>query len=133
MFLFNKPYEVSGSVFYENYNTGLAQMESGLKVVNSPTHLTGITRFRVAKRERKLISTKDGRTSVNRLIVQFGWDEIDSLEQKNIYLEPGKFKMEYAGITYRLVDKDDFGQDIDRNFNTLGIIQATFEKERPNI
>jgi hypothetical protein len=133
MFLYNKPYEVSGSVLYENYNTGTAQLSSGLKVVNAPAHLTGTVRFRVAGRGNRVIPSKEGRTSVKTLTVQFGWDEIRQLEQKDIYLTVGKFKMEYGGTTYRLTDMDDFGQDIDRIFNNVGLIEATFEKERPNL
>ena len=133
MFLYNKPYEVSGLVHYENYNTGTAQISSGLKVVNAPAHLTGITRFRIAKKNKKVIPTKEGRTSIDVMITQFGWDEIRKLNQKDIYLDVGKFKLEYNGYVYRLTDKNDFGQDIDRIFNNIGLIQATFEKERPNI
>ena len=133
MFLYNKPYEVSGVVYYENYKTGAAQLISGLKIVNAPSYLTGITRFRIAKKRKKVISTKEGRTSVDVMIAQFGWDEINKLNQKNIYLDVGKFKLEYGGTVYRLTDKNDFGQDIDRVFNNIGLIQATFEKERPNI
>jgi len=133
MFLYNKPYETSGNVLYENYNTGVDQIVSGLKVVNAPAHLTGTVRFRVAKRERKVIPSKDGRIEVNRLVVQFGYDEIRNLEKNNIYLTEGKFKMEYDGIKYRLVFKNDFGQNIDRSFMNVGIIEATFEKERPDL
>lgn len=133
MFLYNKPYEVSGNVLYENYNSGTSQIVSGLKIVNAPAHLTGTVRFRVAKREMKVIPTKDGRTKVNRLVVQFGYDEIRNLEKNNIYLTEGKFKMEYDGIRYRLVFKNDFGQDIDRKFMNVGLIEATFEKERPDL
>lgn len=133
MFLYNKPYEVSGSVLYENYNTGTSQLVSGLKVVNAPAHLTGTVKFRVAKREMKVIPTKDGRTTVNRLVVQFGYDEIRNLEKNNIYLKEGIFKMEYDGVNYRLVFKDDFGQDMNRRFMNIGLIEATFEKERPNL
>lgn len=133
MFLYNKPYEVSGTVSYENYNTGVDQLASGLKVVNSPAHLTGTIRFRVAKRDIRVIPTKDGRTKVNRLVVQFGYDEIRNLEKNDIYLTEGKFKMEYGGVKYRLVHKNDFGQDIDRRFMNVGLIEATFEKERPDL
>ena len=133
MFLYNKPYEVSGSVFYENYNTGTSQLVSGLKVVNAPAHLTGTVRFRVAKRELKVIPTKDGRTKVKRLVVQFGYYEIRNLEKNDIYLTEGKFKLEYDGIRYRLVFKNDFGQNIDRRFMNVGLIEATFEKERPDL
>lgn len=133
MFLYNKPYEVSGTVYYENYNTGTAQLSSGLKVVNAPAHMTGTIWFRVAKRERKVIPSKDGRIEINRLVAQFGYDEIRNLENNNIYLEEGKFKMEYGGIKYRLVFKNDFGQDIDRRFINVGIVEATFEKERPDL
>lgn len=133
MFLYNKPYEISGDVYYENYNTGIAQLSSGLKIVNTPTHLTGTTWFRVAKKNKKVISSKEGRTSVDVLIVQFGYDEIIKLNQKDIYLEVGKFKLEYGGTVYRLTDKNNFGQDIDRIFNNVGLIEATFEKERPQL
>ena len=133
MFLYNKPYEVSGFIYYENYNTGISQLSSGLKIVNDPAHLTGTTRFRIAKRNKKIISSKEGRTSVDVLIVQFGYDEIIKLNQKDIYLKVGKFRMEYDGIVYRLTDKNNFGQDIDRIFNNVGLIEATFEKERPKL
>lgn len=132
MFLYNQPYEVSGDVHYENYDTGASQIVSGLKIVNSPTHLTGTIWFRLAKRDRKVLPSKEGRVTIDKLVAQIGWDEINQLENKNIYLDIGKFKIEYGGITYRLVDKNDFGQNIDRNFNTLGIIEATFERERVN-
>lgn len=133
MFMYNKPYEVSGEVHYENYNTGTAQLSSGLKIVNAPTHLTGITRFRIATKRKKVIPSKEGRTSVDVLVAQFGWDEIRKLNQKDIYLTVGKFKLEYDGTVYRLTDKNNFGQDIDRVFNNIGLIEATFEKERPNL
>lgn len=135
MFLYNKPYEVSGAVYYENYNTGTAQLSSGLKIVKSTStaYLTGTVRFRIAKRDKRIISSKEGRTSVNIIVAQFGWDEIKKLNQKDIYLDVGKFKIEYDGIFYRLTDKNDFGQDIDRVFNNIGIIEGILEKERPNL
>jgi len=133
MFLYNKPYEVSGMAYYENYNTGTAQLISGLKVVNSPAHLTGTTRFRISNKTKKVIPSKEGRTSVDILIAQFGWDEIRKLNQKDIYLKVGRFKLGYDDYIYRLTDKNNFGQDIDRIFNNIGLIEATFEKERPNL
>ena len=133
MFLYSKPYEVSGNVMYENYDTGVSQIVSGLKMVNSPTHLTGTAWFRVAKRDRRIIPAKEGRISVDTLIVQFGYDEINKLEKENIYLEKGKFKLHYDGITFRLVHKNDFGQNINRPFNNLGLVEARFEKERPEL
>ena len=129
MFLYNKPHEVSGNAHYENYDTG-TQMISGLKIPSSPTHLTGTVRFLISKRDKKVIPSKEGRVSVDQITAQFGLDEIKRLENNNIYLEEGKFKLEYGGKYYRLVDKNDFGQPIDNSFIPFGIIEVVFEKQR---
>jgi len=133
MFLYNKPYEVSGAMYYENYNTGTAQLISGLKTINSPAYITGTFRFRIAKWRKKVIPAKEGRIEVDEMVAQVGWDEIKKLNQKGIYLDVGNFKMEYGGTNYRLTDMKIFGQRIDRIFNNVGLIEAIFEKERRNL
>lgn len=127
MFVYNKSLERTGTIEYENDATPI--LESGLKVYDAPTHITGTVRFVVARRKNKIIPTKDGRTKVDELVTQFGWDEIKQLEDTGIQLEAGNLKLNFDGLTFRLTDITDFGQAHDRNYRPLGIKQAIFQRE----
>lgn len=128
MFLFNKNMETSGTLKYENYATPI--VSSGYKTMGSPGYTSGDYRFVVAKRKRKIIPSKEGRTELDVLIVQFGWDQLEDMESSGILLTPGNLLLDYANGTYRMVDKDDFGRDYDANYMPLGVIEVTFERQK---
>ena len=127
MFLFTKSLEVSGVLKYENYGT--PKTVSGLKSVGNPSYITGEARFVISKKTNKVIRSVDGRTKITNLTTQFGWDQIEQLNDTGIYFTPGALKLHYENEVYRLTDLDDFGQ-YNRNYRPIGIIEAYFERER---
>ena len=127
MFIYNHSLERTGTIEYENDATPI--LESGLKVYDSPTHITGTARFVVAGRKNRIIPSKDGRTKIDELITQFGWDEIKQLEDTGIQLKAGNLKLNFDGVTFRLTNVTDFGQAYDRNYRPLGILQVVFQRE----
>lgn len=131
MFLYGKAYETTGTIKYENYGSQI--VVSGYKSMSTPAYTTGTARFRITKREHKVISSKDGRTTVDRLLTQFGADELKQLNDTGIYLDVGRLKLTYSGNTYRLIDYDDFGQSVNRVFIPFGITEVVFEKEKTRV
>lgn len=128
MFLYNKSVETTGTLYYENYAT--PKMASGYKTVATDAHITGTGRFAIAKRDKRIIPTDDGRSIVDTVIAQFGWDEIDRLNDTGIQFIPGALKLEYDNVTYRLTDKDTFGLSYDWGYRPVGIIEAVFRRMR---
>ena len=127
MFVFNRWATETGTFNYENEAT--PNVSSGLKVYDSPEYITGTVRFVVAKRINKVIPTQEGRMKVEELTTQFGWDEISGMQQSGLYLEPGRLKLTYDDVTFRLVDKNNFGQPYNRNYRPIGLIEAKFQRE----
>lgn len=128
MFLFTNCFSRTGTVEYENDSTS-GNTSSGLKAFGSPAYLTGTSKFLITKRKERFIPSKEGISKIDELIIQFGWDQIKSLQDTGIKLEPGRFKLNFDNETYRLVSLDDFGQDYARNYLPLGIIECKFYKE----
>jgi len=127
MHVFNRWATQTGTLNYENDDSPI--VESGLKVYDSPTLITGTARFVVAKKTTKIIRSKEGRSKVEELVTQFGWDEISGMESSGLYLEPGKLKLNYEGTNFRLVDKNDLGRPYNMNYRPLGLIEAVFHRE----
>jgi len=127
MHVFNRWATQTGTLNYENDDDPI--VSSGLKVYDSPTYITGSARFVVAKRMNKVIRTKEGRTHIEEIVTQFGWDEISDIQSSGLYLTPGKLKLDYNGTTFRLVDIDEFGRPYNTNYRPLGLIEAVFHRE----
>lgn len=128
MFLFNKSLETTGALQYEV--SGAAITASGLKTYSSPYNITGSARFLISDRIEKVIPSKQGRTKIDVLTTQFGWDEIRQLAITGIYMKPGNLKLKYGEETFRLTNVDNFGQDYDREFRPLGLIELKFERQK---
>lgn len=128
MFLFNKSMETSGTLRMEKFATPI--VASGYKTMGEPSYASGTYRFVVAKRNRRVIPSEEGRTEVDRLTVQFGWDQLKEMSGDGLTLTPGSLMLDYSNETYRMIDKDDFGSPYDRNYNPLGVIEITFERQK---
>jgi len=128
MFVHSYFLEQTGTILYENTQ----QLVSGLVSYATPFTIETGTRFAVLDR-KKFISKSDetNRARHDRLLVQFGANEIRSLNSTGVYLKEGRTRLQYDGEEFRAIIVDDFGQSINRTYMPGGILQVTFERRTP--
>ena len=120
----------TGTIIYENDQ----QIVSGLKSYSDPYIIQTGVRFAVVDRT-KLVRKGDEamREQHDVLTVQFGWNEIKSLQETGIYLnKPGRVRLIYDGSEFRAVDLNDYGRPYNSKYMNFGLIEVIFERRTPS-
>jgi len=128
MFVFNKFKTVTGTLVYE----GDQQLVSGLISYTNPNVTEIDCRFTVVRRDKFIQKSDEShRARHDRLLVQFGWDQIQNLKDSDVDIIIGKTRLKYDGIEFRTIKINNFGQDYRRKYLPMGIIEVTFERRKP--
>ena len=128
MFVFNKFSTVTGVIVYE----GEQEIVSGLIDYAQPQITERDCRFTVVKRERFIRkSDETHRSQHDRLLIHFGWNQIQSLKDNSVDIEIGRTRLRYDGQEFRAIKINDFGQDYRRKYLPMGVIEVTFERRKP--
>ncbi len=128
MFVFNKYNTVTGILVYE----GAQQLVSGLVDYTVPDVTERDCRFTVVKREQFIQkSDETHRSRHDRLLVHFGWDQIQRIKDNNVDIVIGRTRLKFDGEEYRTIKINDFGQDYRRKYLPMGVIEVTFERRKP--
>jgi len=127
MFVLNHWLEQTGTIIYENSQ----QLVSGLISYNSPTNISTGTTFAVIKRDAYTRKTDETHRHISdELLVQFGQNEIDNLNDTGIYLKQGRTRLQYDGSEFRATRINDFGQKYNR-WLPIGVVEVKFERRIP--
>lgn len=128
MFVFSKYNTVTGVVVYE----GEQQIVSGLINYEQPHVTERDCRFTVVRRDNFIQKSDETHRSIHdRLLIHFGWDQIQNLEDNDVAIEIGRTRLRYDGNEYRTIKINNFGQDYRRKYLPMGVIEVTFEKRTP--
>lgn len=128
MWVWNRFLEQTGTIIYENEQ----ELVSGLISYQTPYMIETGTRFAVVRRDQYIRKTDEtNRAIFDKVIVQFGWDEIQKLEETGIQLRVGRTRLDYDGIEYRAIKVNDFGQKWDKPYIPMGVVEINFERRVP--
>lgn len=127
MFVHNYFLEQTGTILYEN-NPALV---SGLINYDLPITIETGTRFAVIDRRQSRDKSDETHKAIHdNLIVQFGMNEIRTLNNTGIYIKEGDTRLQYDGNEYRAVYVDNFGQ-VNRSYLPIDVVQITFQRRVP--
>lgn len=128
MFVHNYYLEQTGVIVQENTQ----QLVSGLVTYDTPFTIETGTRFSVIDRDTYYDkSDETHRAEFDRLITQFGANEIRNLNNTGIYLREGVTRLRYDGQEFRAKSIDNFGQNINRSYLPGGVVQIVFLRRKP--
>lgn len=128
MFVHNYFLEQTGTIVYENTQT----LVSGLINYADPITIETGTRFAVVDRRKTRDKSDETYKAIHDdLTIQFGMNEIRTLNNTGIYIKEGDTRLQYDGNEYRAVNVDNFGQ-FPRNYLPLGVVEVIFRRMNPN-
>ena len=125
MFVFNKFNQVTGTIIYENDQV----LVSGLISYATPYRIETGCRFTLIKRNNFVRQTDvSNRSRFDQLVTQFGWDQLKNLSETGIEVKVGRTRLQYNGQEYRAIKVNDFGQQYNKKYLPMGVVEVTFEK-----